>query len=58
MGQKIVQYDLKGNLIKEWNDFDDIYIEFGFLASNIRNCIKGVLSKAYGYRWEYKYERR
>ena len=54
--RKIAQYDLKGNLIKVWNDFDEIYIELGFFASNIRNCIKGDISKAYGYRWMYKFE--
>lgn len=56
MGRKIVQRDLDGNLLRERDDFDDIYFELGFRASYIRKCIKGVLTKAYGYKWEYKYD--
>lgn len=55
MTRKILQYDLQGNLIKEWDSYFDIYLELGFFESNIRNCIRGVFTKAYGYKWDYKY---
>lgn len=55
MYRKIAQYDLQGHLIKEWDNYSDIYFEKGFFESNIRNCIRGVLAKAYGYKWQYNY---
>ena len=51
----IAQYDMNGCLIKEWDNYNDIFIELGFLTNYIQNCIRGVCTKAYGYKWGYKY---
>lgn len=51
---KILQIDMNGNLVKEWNSYDEIFSEHGWRYSNIRNCCSGRLAKAYGYKWEIK----
>ena len=47
----ILQYDLDGNFIREWNSATDIGKE---VSSTICNCLKGKLKSAYGYIWKYK----
>lgn len=51
---KILQMEMDGTVVKEWDSFDDIYLEKGWRYSNIHNCCSGRLLKAYGYKWEYK----
>ena len=53
--KRIAQYDLKGNLIKEWNSFLEIYLEKGYREGYIRKSMRGLLVSAYGYKWEFKY---
>lgn len=47
----ILQYDLDGNFIREWPSATDVGRE---VKSNICNCLKGKLPKAYGFIWKYK----
>ena len=49
---KILQIDMDGNVVREWDSYDDIFLEKGWRDSNIRNCCHGRLYKAYGYKWE------
>lgn len=49
----VIQYDLKGKLVKEWNCLSDIAKELGF-KSNIANCCRGIGVSAGGYIWRYK----
>ena len=47
----ILQYDLDGNFIREWECAYDV----GKVAvKNINHCLKGRTKTAYGYIWEYK----
>lgn len=47
----ILQYDLNGNFIREWECANDVGRE---VQSHICACAKGKLSTAYGYIWKYK----
>ena len=47
----ILQYDLDGNLIREWECATDVGQE---VRANICNCLKGNRKSAYGYIWKYK----
>lgn len=51
---KILQMDIKGNVIKEWDSYNDIFAETGYGYTNISNCCHGRLTKAYGYKWAIK----
>lgn len=46
----VLQYDLDGNLIKEWEGIP----ELGINKSNIANCCRGIVNSAGGYIWKYK----
>ena len=47
----ILQYDLDGNFIREWNSATDVGRE---VQSHICQCLKGKYKTAYGYKWVYK----
>ena len=47
----ILQYDLDGNFIREWECAADVGKE---VRSNIVSCLKGRYKTAYGYKWAYK----
>ena len=47
----ILQYDLDGNFIREWECAADVGKE---VKDNICKCLKGRLKSAYGYKWVYK----
>lgn len=49
----IIQYDLHGNSIKEWESATNAGKELGFNNSLITACCKGRIDKAYGYKWKY-----
>jgi group I intron endonuclease len=51
--KSILQYDLEGNLIKEWNGFIDVKLELNYDQSTIRKCCKNLQKTAYGFIWEY-----
>ena len=47
----ILQFDLNGNFIREWECTADVGNE---VRHNIRHCLKGRTNSAYGYIWKYK----
>ena len=47
----ILQFDLDGNFIREWECAADVGKE---VNGNICNCLKGKLKSAFGYIWKYK----
>lgn len=47
----ILQFDLDGNFVKEWESATDVGKE---VMSNIRNCLRGEQKTAYGYVWKFK----
>lgn len=50
--KKVYQYDLNGNLIKEWSSITECEKE-GFNRSNIINCCQGKRKKHKGFKWSY-----
>jgi hypothetical protein len=51
--QSIIQCDLNGNVIKNWNSASDAELFFtgDKDKDNIRACVRGKQKTAYGYRW-------
>ena len=47
----ILQFDLNGNFVKEWECTADVGKE---VRHNIRHCLKGRTKTAYNYIWKYK----
>lgn len=47
----ILQFDLDGNFIKEWESATDVGKE---VKGNICHCLRGDFKTAYGYKWVYK----
>ena len=47
----ILQYDLDGNFIREWECATDVGRE---VCGNICKCLKGRTKTAYNYIWKYK----
>lgn len=52
--KKVIQRDLEGNFIKEWDSTISIERELGFRNSNISSVCLGKSKTGYGYKWEYK----
>jgi hypothetical protein len=53
----ILQYDLNGNLVKEWKNIHYILrANSDFTANAIRQAINEQNNTAYGYVWGYKYD--
>ena len=50
------QFDLKGNLIKEWNCIKEASKYTNIPSSNIVRCCQNKLNMAGGFKWEYKKE--
>lgn len=51
----VLQLDLNGNLIKEWDGTTSFGKKIGKdVCGNIIACIKGKQATAYGYKWKYK----
>jgi len=49
--KKTYQFDLNGNLIKEWAKIIEIERVLGFNNKRISACCTGKLTKAYGFIW-------
>ena len=47
----ILQYDVDGNFIREWDCANDVGRE---VQGQICKCLKGKLKSACGYKWKYK----
>ena len=52
----VVQYDLNGEKIKEWESAVDAGTELGLPHSNITKTCKGLRKKCGGFKWKYKHE--
>lgn len=50
----ILQFDINGKFLKEWESAHEIERAFHCSASNIRNCCAGITKKSHGYVWKYK----
>jgi hypothetical protein len=50
----VLQYDLLGNLIKEWFGLETIQKETGIDGSGISSCCRGFAITAGNYIWRYK----
>lgn len=50
----ILQYDLDGNFIKEWNGAIEAEVKSGFSRKGVLNSLKKKCISAYGYIWRYK----
>lgn len=52
----VLQFDLDGNFLKEWESVKLIADSFGIKPNFIRRCIKGHRKSAKGFKWGYKDE--
>lgn len=52
-GNKIIQYDLKGNYIKTWNNIDEVSKALGVCRESIAGCCRGKSKSAHKYMWRY-----
>ena len=52
--RSVLQYDLEGNFIKEWESGWHIKQELGFDNSAIYRCCRGEYKKSNGFIWKYK----
>jgi hypothetical protein len=54
--KKVIQYDLKENIIKEWGSVKEIleYLNKNSNNMNIYKCLRGELNTAYKFKWKYK----
>jgi hypothetical protein len=52
----ILQYDLKGNFIKEWNTITEASLFLKVSGVSITHNLKGKQKTAYGFKWKYKKE--
>lgn len=49
----VLQFDLEGNLIKEWESTSEIQRCVGYHSSNISSCCLGKIKTSMGYIWKY-----
>lgn len=54
--KQVLQYDLKGNLIKEWESLKSIELELKYSHSAVGQCCRGNTKSSHGYVWKYKNE--
>lgn len=52
--KRIIQYDRKGNFIKEWNSISECDNKLNIAHQSICACCKGKRKTAGGYVWRYK----
>jgi hypothetical protein len=52
-GKTVLQYDLDGNLVKEWVSVMEVKRQTGWSQGNISCCCVGKQRSAYGYKWKY-----
>lgn len=49
----IFQLTVDGNIVKEWENFRQIFLETGMSDWSISECCRGNRKTAYGYKWQY-----
>ena len=52
--KRVLQYDLEGNFIKEWESTMDIQRELNIRNSCISACCKGLYKQTHSYIFKYK----
>ena len=50
----ILQYDIIGNFVKEWNSLSQAANELKMYVGCINNCLKNRSKSSYGFVWKYK----
>lgn len=50
----VIQYDLQGNYIREWENAVEAGKVLNLGAGGIQRCARGERKSAFGYRWKYK----
>jgi hypothetical protein len=50
----ILQYDLEGNFIKEWDSATTIKKELNINNVSIMQCCKKIIKSSHNYVWKYK----
>ena len=53
---EILQYDLYGNLVKEWKSDNEINDNLQLCVSTVRDCCRHKLKSYNGFIWLYKYD--
>lgn len=53
----VVQMDMQGNVIREWDCMQDATTALGKKRSHITDCCLGLRDHCLGYKWKYKDER-
>lgn len=54
MGKKVIQMDLKGNFIKEWNNtLEASEGLFGYKSGAIAMAANGKIKSSHGFKWKY-----
>lgn len=51
--KSIIQYDLEGNIIKEWNSITEAGYNLNIKVNGIRKCCKGERNTSHGFKWQY-----
>lgn len=54
ISKSIIQYDLKGNFIKEWVSLTEASKALNIYTSSISNCILGKSKTCNGFIWKFK----
>ncbi len=54
MAKPVLQYDLSGNLIKEWNAIATASKYYGVSPTSISQNLRGITYKSAGFIWKYK----
>lgn len=54
LSKPVLQYDLQGSLIKEWENARQITRELKYNYICIGDCCRGKRKKVYGFKWKYK----
>ena len=50
----ITQYNIDGEVIKEWKSAKDVEVTLGYSRKNISQNLRGNSKHAYGFIWKYK----
>jgi group I intron endonuclease len=53
-GNIIIQYDLKDNIIQEWENMQKASNYYNINSESIRQCLRGISKTCIGYKWKYK----
>lgn len=51
--RKIIQLNIDGTFVKEWNNAGEVAREIGVSASSVRACLRGETKTSKGYKWMY-----